>query len=86
MVPWMIAMIVYEVTAQQARTIDRTCIGHYQKPVRPRDMVSLATAILKLQSGSEPKRSPLPRQFSGVPCFLQVHDGYPLPEIRHFHS
>jgi len=56
-----VAMTAYEVTAEQARAIGRTCVGHYQKPVRPRDMVNLATAILKLPSGPEPKRSPLPQ-------------------------
>jgi two-component system, cell cycle response regulator DivK len=56
-----VAMTAYDITAEQARSIGRTCVGHYQKPVRPRDMVNLATAVLKLPSGPEPKRSPLPR-------------------------
>jgi two-component system, cell cycle response regulator DivK len=51
-----VAMTAYDITADQARILGRTCIGHYQKPVRPRDMVNLATAVLKLKE--EPPAAP----------------------------
>jgi CheY-like chemotaxis protein len=60
-----VAMTAHDVTADQARTIGKTCVGHYQKPVRPRDMVNLATAVLKLPSPPEPSRRPLPSKPTG---------------------
>ena len=62
-----VAMTAYDVTAEQARTIARTCVGHYQKPVRPRDMVNLATAVLKLPGDATPpaRRPASPRPSGG---------------------
>lgn len=49
-----VAMTAYDVVGEQARTITRTCIGYAQKPVRSRDLINLASAVLKLSSGPEP--------------------------------
>lgn len=58
-----VAMSAFDITADQARTISRTCVGHYQKPVRPRDMVNFATAVLKLKEDppAAPRKSQPPR-------------------------
>ncbi len=49
-----VAMTAYDVKGDQARAITRTCVGYAQKPVRPRDMINLASALLKLQENREP--------------------------------
>lgn len=59
-----VAMTAYDVTGEQARAIARTCVGHYQKPVRPRDMVNFATAVLKLPGDPPP---PARRPLDGPP-------------------
>jgi two-component system cell cycle response regulator DivK len=56
-----VAMTAYDVAGDQARAISRHCVGHAQKPVRPRDLVTLISAILKLTSDSPPR----PQQNSG---------------------
>ena len=43
-----IAMTAYDIHADQARALTRTCIAYAQKPIRPKDLVNLASAILKL--------------------------------------
>jgi len=45
-----VAMTAYDVVGDQARAISRHCVGHAQKPVRPRDLVNLISAVLKLKS------------------------------------
>lgn len=50
-----VAMTAYDVVGEQARAISRTCVGYAQKPSRPRDLINLASAILKLQEGPEPR-------------------------------
>jgi two-component system cell cycle response regulator DivK len=45
-----VAMTAYDVVGEQARAISRHCVGHAQKPVRPRDLVNLISAVLKLKS------------------------------------
>jgi hypothetical protein len=60
-------MTAYDVDAARARAIARFCVGHYQKPVRPRDMVNFATAVLKLPGNPSPtgKRPQTPRPPGG---------------------
>jgi CheY-like chemotaxis protein len=48
-------MTAYDVAGDQARAISRHCVGHAQKPVRPRDLVTLITAVLKLKSEPSPR-------------------------------
>ena len=56
-----IAMTAYDVVGDQVRTITKTCIAYVQKPVRPRDLINLATAILKLPGDQErAKRTRIP--------------------------
>jgi two-component system cell cycle response regulator DivK len=50
-----VAMTAYDVAGDQARAISRHCVGHAQKPVRPRDLVTLITAVLKLKSEPSPR-------------------------------
>jgi two-component system, cell cycle response regulator DivK len=52
-----VAMTAYDVVGNQAKAISRTCVGYAQKPARPRDLINLVSAILKLQTGPEPRRS-----------------------------
>ena len=49
-----VAMTAYEIVGEQARRLSRVCVGYAQKPVRPRDLINLVTAILKLKSESRP--------------------------------
>ena len=51
-----LAMTAYDVDGKQAKAISRNCVGHAQKPVRPRDLINLVSAILKLQADEEPRR------------------------------
>jgi len=51
-----IAMTAYDIVGDQARTISKTCIGYAQKPVRPKDLINLASAVLKLPGDLEPPR------------------------------
>ena len=51
-----VAMTAYDIVGDQARTITKTCIGYAQKPARSRDLINLATAILKLPGDPEPPR------------------------------
>ncbi len=48
-----VAMTAFDVVGDQAKAISRHCVGHAQKPIRPRDLISLVSAVLKLRS--EPK-------------------------------
>ncbi len=50
-----VAMTAYDVVGDQARAISRHCVGHAQKPVRPRDLVTLISAVLKLKSERNPR-------------------------------
>ena len=53
-----IAMTAYDIVGDQARTISKTCVGYAQKPVRPREIINLVSAVLKLPGDPEPpKRS-----------------------------
>ena len=49
-----IAMTAYDIVGDQARTITKTCIGYAQKPVRARDLINLASAVLKLPGDPTP--------------------------------
>jgi two-component system cell cycle response regulator DivK len=49
-----IAMTAYDIDAPQVKTITRACVGYVQKPIRPREIINLAEAVLKLP-GPEPK-------------------------------
>ncbi len=51
-----VAMTAYDILGDQARALTRTCIAYAQKPVRPRDLVNLASAILKLPGDPVPPR------------------------------
>ena len=51
-----IAMTAYDIVGDQARTISKTCVGYAQKPVRPRDLINLTTAVLKLPGDPEPRK------------------------------
>jgi two-component system cell cycle response regulator DivK len=56
-----VAMTAYDVVGDQARAISRHCIGHAQKPVRPRDLVTLISAVLRLGFEPSPPRVPKDR-------------------------
>ena len=45
-----VVMTAHDLEGEQARTMTRTCVGYVQKPVQPRHLVTLITAILKLPS------------------------------------
>jgi two-component system cell cycle response regulator DivK len=49
-----VAMTAYDVVGEQAKAIARYCVGHAQKPIRPRDLITLVTAVLKLRSDPRP--------------------------------
>jgi two-component system cell cycle response regulator DivK len=49
-----VAMTAYEIVGEQAKAMSRHCVGYAQKPVRPRDLINLVTAVLKLQSDGKP--------------------------------
>jgi two-component system, cell cycle response regulator DivK len=52
-----VAMTAYDIVGDQARSITRTCVGYAQKPVRARELINLASAVLKLKEDPEhPKR------------------------------
>ncbi len=55
-----IAMTAYDVGGDQARSISKTCVGYAQKPVRARDLINLASAVLKLQADPAPSRRKRP--------------------------
>jgi two-component system cell cycle response regulator DivK len=52
-----VAMTAYDVVGDQAKAISRHCVGHAQKPIRPRDLVNLISAVLKLKSEPKPHAS-----------------------------
>ncbi len=60
-----IAMTAYDIDAQQVKTITRACVGYAQKPIRPREIINLAEAVLKLPApdakARPPKAPPQPR-------------------------
>ncbi len=43
-----VAMTGYDIMGEQARSMGRNCAAYVQKPLRPRDLINLATALLKL--------------------------------------
>jgi len=43
-----VAMTAYDILGDQARAISRMCVGYIQKPVRPRELINLTSAVLKL--------------------------------------
>lgn len=49
-----VAMTAYDVEADQARAMTLFCVGYVQKPIRPRELVNLVSAVLKRPGGSEP--------------------------------
>jgi len=49
-----VAMTAYDIVGEQAKKLSRHCVGYTQKPVRPRDLINLVTAVLKLKSESKP--------------------------------
>jgi len=56
-----IAMTAYDIVGEQAKAITRTCVAYAQKPVRPRELVNLASAVLKLPGKPiEPRRRTTP--------------------------
>jgi two-component system cell cycle response regulator DivK len=54
-----VAMTAYDIVGEQAKAISRHCVGHAQKPVRPRDLINLISAVLRLKS-DPPPRPPKP--------------------------
>jgi two-component system cell cycle response regulator DivK len=54
-----IAMTAHEIVGEQAKSISKTCMAYAQKPVRPRELINLACAILKI-SVDPPTRRPAP--------------------------
>lgn len=51
-----VAMTAYDIVGDQARTITKTCIAYAQKPIRAKDLINLASAILKLPGDPKPSR------------------------------
>jgi two-component system cell cycle response regulator DivK len=51
-----VAMTAYDIVGEQARTITKTCIAYAQKPIRAKDLINLASAILKLPGDPKPSR------------------------------
>ncbi len=61
-----IAMTAYDVVGDQVRTITKTCVGYCQKPVRAKDLINLASAVLKLPGDPIPAKHPRsPAKFLG---------------------
>jgi two-component system, cell cycle response regulator DivK len=60
-----VAMTAYEIVGEQAKRLSRHCVGYTQKPVRPRDLINLVTAILKVKSErrASPPKDPILRAF-----------------------
>jgi two-component system cell cycle response regulator/two-component system cell cycle response regulator DivK len=48
-----VAMTAHDVVGEQARSMSRVCVGYAQKPVRPRDLINLTSAVLKLPTPPE---------------------------------
>ena len=55
-----VAMTAYDIVGDQARAISKTCVGYTQKPVRPRELINLASAVLKLPAPLQPPKRPRP--------------------------
>lgn len=51
-----IAMTAYDIDAAQVKTVTRDCVGYAQKPIRPREIINLAEAVLKLPAPGRPER------------------------------
>jgi two-component system cell cycle response regulator DivK len=51
-----VAMTAFDVVGEQAKAISRTCVGYAQKPARPRDIINLVSAVLKLRTDPTPQR------------------------------
>jgi two-component system cell cycle response regulator DivK len=51
-----VAMTAYDIVGEQVRTITRNCVAYAQKPVRAKDLINLASAILKLPGDPIPPR------------------------------
>ncbi len=55
-----VVMTAHELEGEQVRAMSRTCVAYVQKPVQPRQLISLITAILKLPEDEQaPKKSRL---------------------------
>jgi two-component system cell cycle response regulator DivK len=48
-----LAMTAHDIQGDQARAMTRNCVGYVQKPVRPREVVNLASAVLKLSPAQQ---------------------------------
>ncbi len=58
-----IAMTAYDIDAAQVKTVTRACVGYAQKPIRPREIINLVEAVLKLPTPDQKSRgtkAPLP--------------------------
>ena len=53
-----VAMTAYDMAGDQIRAMTQTCVGYMQKPIRPRDLINLVTAVLKLPSDRVPVLKP----------------------------
>ncbi len=53
-----VAMTAHDIVSDQAKAIGRLCMAYAQKPVRPRELINLACAILKLSEEVPPARRP----------------------------
>jgi two-component system, cell cycle response regulator DivK len=51
-----VAMTAYDIVGEQVRTITKHCVAYAQKPVRAKDLINLASAILKLPGDPIPPR------------------------------
>jgi two-component system cell cycle response regulator DivK len=57
-----VAMTAYEIVGTQAKAIGRDCMAYAQKPVRPRELINLVCAILKLSADPPSARRPTDRK------------------------
>ncbi len=48
-----VVMTAHELEGDQVRAMSRTCVAYLQKPVPPRQLISLITAILKLPADDD---------------------------------
>lgn len=53
-----VAMTAHEIVGAQAKAIGRDCMAYAQKPVRPRELINLVCAILKLSADPPAARRP----------------------------
>ena len=55
-----VAMTAYDIVGDQARAMSKTCVGYTQKPIRPRELINLASAVLKLPALPQSPKQPRP--------------------------